>query len=105
MIVNPTTTKIGWIGTGIMGQSMCCHLMNAGYKATIYNRTLSKCDYLKSKGATVVSTPKEVAEQSDIVFSIVGYPKDVKEIVFGENGIIHGIKVYLADSIERFNIL
>lgn len=63
-----------------MGQHMCRHLMGAGYKASVYNRTASKCDALKQLGATVCASPKEVAARSDVVFSIVGFPADVKEV-------------------------
>ncbi|KUF96953.1 hypothetical protein AM588_10010250 [Phytophthora nicotianae] len=69
--------RVGWIGTGIMGASMCGHLMNHGYEVTVYNRTLSKCDGLRGKGARVAGSPAEVAQNSDIVFIMVGYPSDV----------------------------
>ncbi|RLN62488.1 hypothetical protein BBJ29_002143 [Phytophthora kernoviae] len=82
-IINESRLKyrIGWIGTGIMGASMCGHLLSHGYEVTIYNRTLSKCNGLQEKGAQVVGSPAEVAQQSDIVFIIAGYPSDVKSIV------------------------
>ncbi|CAE7743258.1 unnamed protein product [Symbiodinium sp. KB8] len=69
-----------------MGRWMCQHLIEAGYTATVYNRTVSKCDPLKALGATVASSPGEVAAASDIVFSIVGYPEDVKQVLLGQDG-------------------
>lgn len=80
-------TKIGFIGTGVMGVSMCGRMMAEGYSMTVYNRTKSKAQSLIEKGAKWVNTPAEVAAQSDIVFTIVGYPQDVEEVYFGENGI------------------
>lgn len=62
--VAPKTCRIGWIGTGVMGNSMCGHLMAAGYTATIFNRTSSKTDALAAKGAKVAASPAEVAENS-----------------------------------------
>jgi len=84
--------KIGWIGTGVMGKSMCSHLLNAGYEMNVYNRTKAKAQELIDKGAKWCSNPKEVAENSEIVFTIVGFPKDVEEVYFGEVGILKGIK-------------
>ena len=72
--VNPESTRIGWIGTGVMGRSMCSHLLKAGYKASVYNRSPSKLSDLISLGATACPSPREVALQSDVVFSMVGYP-------------------------------
>jgi len=80
-------TKIGFIGTGVMGSAMAGHLMKAGHELYVYNRTASKTDDLVAKGATYCPTPKEIAEQTEIIFSIVGYPADVREIYFGEQGI------------------
>lgn len=84
--------KIGWIGTGVMGKSMCSHVMAAGNEAFVYNRTKSKAQELLDNGATWCDSPKEVAENADIIFTIVGYPKDVRETYLGENGILAGAK-------------
>ncbi|MDR1383922.1 MAG: NAD(P)-dependent oxidoreductase [Planctomycetaceae bacterium] len=81
------TTRIGWIGTGVMGQNMCRHLIQAGYRATIYNRTPSKASPLLELGAKWAATPADVARESDVVFTMVGYPCDVREILLGENGL------------------
>jgi len=86
------TQKIGWIGTGVMGKSMCAHLIAAGHEVSVYNRTKEKALDLVNKGAIWCSNPKEVSEKSDIVFSIVGFPQDVKEVYLGEQGILKGIK-------------
>lgn len=64
---------IGWIGTGVMGKSMCQHLLKAGYKLNVFNRTASKSDELVQNGATFLS-PKELAANSDAVFLMLGYP-------------------------------
>lgn len=86
-----TSLRIGWIGTGVMGHSMASHLQTAGYPLTVYNRTRSKAAALLDKGARWADTPRAVAEQSDIVFSIVGYPADVEAVTIGENGALHGL--------------
>ena len=89
--VNPESTRIGWIGTGVMGRSMCSHLLKAGYKMSVYNRSPSKLSDLISLGASACSSPKEVALQSDVVFSMVGYPSDVEQVFLGENGALSGL--------------
>ncbi|CAD8100431.1 unnamed protein product [Paramecium primaurelia] len=83
--------NIGWIGTGVMGVSMCKHILKAGHKLRIYNRTVAKAQPLIEEGAEFVQ-PKELAENSDIVFLMLGYPKDVEEVVLGENGILNHMK-------------
>ena len=86
--VNPSQTKIGWVGTGVMGRWMCQHVMDLGYTATIFTRTKSKADPLLKAGATWAGSPAEVAESSDIIFTIVGFPEDVRQVYLGENGIL-----------------
>lgn len=83
-------TRIGWIGTGVMGSSMCSHLIDAGFSATVYSRTKQKAESLIAKGAAWASSPKEVAAASDIVFSIVGFPSDVREVLLGADGALAG---------------
>ncbi|MDR1493894.1 MAG: NAD(P)-dependent oxidoreductase, partial [Planctomycetaceae bacterium] len=85
--VSPTTTRIGWIGTGVMGQSMCRRLIQAGYRATVYNRTPSKASPLLELGAKWAATPADVARESDVVFAMVGYPRDVCEIMLARDGL------------------
>lgn len=88
--VSPNKTRIGWIGAGVMGSSMCGHLIDAGFSATVYSRTRAKAQRLLEKGANWADTPREVAEQSDVVFSIVGFPADVREVLLGEDGALAG---------------
>ncbi|MCG8599107.1 MAG: NAD(P)-dependent oxidoreductase [Verrucomicrobiales bacterium] len=88
--MSPGSTRIGWIGTGVMGSSMCGHLIDAGFQATVYSRTKDKARSLLDKGAGWADTPREVAEQSDVVFSIVGFPADVREVMLGEDGALAG---------------
>lgn len=91
MKVNPESTKIGWIGTGVMGASMCGHLMAKGYQATVMTRTKSKAQPLLDQGAAWAETAKQVAEASDIVFTIVGFPHDVREVILGSEGVLAGL--------------
>jgi 3-hydroxyisobutyrate dehydrogenase len=90
--MTPDTTRIGWIGTGVMGSSMVGHLMTAGYAATVFTRSKSKAEPLILRGAKWAATPKAVAEQSDVVFSIVGFPGDVREVMLGADGALAGSK-------------
>ncbi|MBN2349055.1 MAG: NAD(P)-dependent oxidoreductase [Bacteroidales bacterium] len=82
-----TNTKIGWIGSGVMGTSMYKHLLNAGFRGSVFSRTKSKAQPLLDSGAQWADSPMEVAGNSDIVFSIVGYPADVQEVYFGDKGL------------------
>lgn len=88
--IEPGKTRIGWIGTGVMGSSMCGHLLKAGFSISVYNRSMEKTRTLVEQGATAVKSPREVAEVSDVVFTIVGYPEDVREVVLGDNGVLAG---------------
>ena len=88
----PGATRVGWIGTGVMGRWMCQHLISKGYAATVYNRSKDKAQPLADLGAKVVDSPRAVAEQSDIVFAIVGFPADVREVFLGTNGALAGSK-------------
>lgn len=93
------TKTIGFIGTGVMGRSMAAHLLNAGHTVLVYNRTKAKTEELVAQGAEWKATVAEVAEQSDVVITMVGYPSDVEEVYFGENGILSHAKAgsYLID--------
>jgi 3-hydroxyisobutyrate dehydrogenase len=88
----PGKTRVGWIGTGVMGRWMCQHLMDKKYQATVYNRTRDKAKPLLDAGARWADTPKKVAEQSDVVFAIVGFPSDVREVFLGADGALAGSK-------------
>jgi 3-hydroxyisobutyrate dehydrogenase len=82
--------KIGWIGTGVMGISMCSHIQAAGYPIYVYTRSKNKAQKIIDNGAIWCENPKEVAKQAEVIFSIVGYPQDVEEIYLGENGLLEG---------------
>jgi 3-hydroxyisobutyrate dehydrogenase len=86
MSVSPHQTTVGWIGTGVMGSSMCGHVLEAGYPVTLYTRTRERAEPLLARGATWAGSPQEVAARSDVVFSIVGYPADVREVLLGPEG-------------------
>ncbi|MEX2091327.1 MAG: NAD(P)-dependent oxidoreductase [Pirellulales bacterium] len=88
--MSPQKTRVGWIGTGVMGRSMCGHVLDAGYQATVYSRTKSKADALVARGARWADSPRDVAAASDVVFSIVGHPEDVREVFVGDNGVLAG---------------
>jgi len=88
----PGETKVGWIGTGVMGSSMCGHLIAAGYEATVFNRSKEKLAPLVAKGAKAVESPRAVAEAADVIFTIVGYPSDVRDVTLGPDGILGGAK-------------
>jgi 3-hydroxyisobutyrate dehydrogenase len=90
--VVPGKTRLGWIGTGVMGRSMCGHLLERGFAMTVFSRTRSKADALLAKGAKWADSPQAVAQQSDVVFSMVGFPADVREIILGANGALAGSK-------------
>ncbi|MCB0666176.1 MAG: NAD(P)-dependent oxidoreductase [Saprospiraceae bacterium] len=88
--------NIGWIGTGVMGLSMAGHLLEQGYQLFIFNRTREKAEPLASRGATWCDSPAQVAKNASIIFTIVGFPDDVEEVYFGQDGIFSKIN---ADSI------
>ena len=85
MPTSPAETHIGWIGTGVMGASMAGHLVDAGYHVTLFNRTREKAEPLIARGARWADSPRAVAEVSDVVFTIVGYPDDVRQVTFGKD--------------------
>lgn len=92
LTIAPGVTRVGWIGTGVMGSSMVGHLMNAGFAATVYTRSREKAEPLIAKGAKWADSPQAVAEQSEVVFSIVGFPADVREVMLGSKGALTGSK-------------
>lgn len=93
------TQVIGFIGTGVMGRSMASHLMKAGWRVLVYNRTRSSAESLVENGAVWKDSPAEVAKEADVIITMVGYPKDVEEVYLGENGILNNAKkgAYLID--------
>lgn len=83
--------KIGFIGVGVMGSSMVRNLMKHGFDVSVYNRTKSKAEPVVSEGAHWCDSVKECASGKDVVITIVGYPKDVEEVYFGETGILENV--------------
>src|SRR5438045_7796278 len=91
-VAQPGKTRIGWIGTGVMGRWMCQHAITRGYAATVYNRSKDKLQPLLEAGAKAAESPRAVAAQADVVFAIVGFPKDVREVFLGPAGALAGSK-------------
>ena len=83
-------TKVGIIGTGMLGEAVGLHLLDSKYEVTVYNRTKNKVENLVKHGAIAVETPKDVAEKSDIVITVVKDASAVSDVAFGNDGIIHG---------------
>lgn len=79
---------VGFIGLGVMGSAMCRHILKAGYPVSVFNRTRAKAEALLDAGAVVCDSPADVARKSDVVFTIVGFPDDVQQVILGENGVI-----------------
>jgi 3-hydroxyisobutyrate dehydrogenase len=92
MVMDLQKTRIGWVGTGVMGASMCRNLMRAGFLATVFNRTRAKAEPLLAEGAAWADSPKDVAAAADVIFTIVGYPADVRETILGPAGSLAGCK-------------
>ena len=94
--LDPKSTTIGWIGTGVMGHSMAGHLLDAGYRLLVYNRSPEKAQSLVQRGATLADSPRAVAQQCAVVFSIVGYPSDVRQVILGtdedDSSVISGLQ-------------
>ncbi len=89
---SPDSTRVGWVGTGVMGSSMCGHLVRRGYKITVTTRTRARAENLLEEGAEWADTARQVAAASDVVFSMVGFPEDVREVVLGEAGALGGAR-------------
>ncbi len=90
--IAPGRTRLGWIGTGVMGRSMCGHLLAAGYDVTLFTRTRSKAEPLLESGAHWADNPRAVAAASDVVFTLVGYPTDVEQVILGDDGVLSGCR-------------
>lgn len=84
--------KLGFIGTGVMGNSLVKHLLDHEHEVSIYTRTAKKAENLVEAGAMLVESPHQVAENSEVIFTMVGYPSDVEEIYFGDTGILEHAK-------------
>ncbi|WP_206812173.1 NAD(P)-dependent oxidoreductase [Paradesulfitobacterium ferrireducens] len=99
MSLSPQNTVIGFIGTGVMGKSMAGHLLKAGYKVVVHNRTQSKAEELLNAGALWRGRVAELAAESNVVITTVGYPRDVEEVYLGEDGVVQHVQQgsYLID--------
>ncbi|MGA1407433.1 MAG: NAD(P)-dependent oxidoreductase [Ilumatobacteraceae bacterium] len=85
--------KVGFVGLGVMGSPMARHLAKAGHDVVVYNRTAAKAgEWVAAHGGSRRATPREVAEASDVVFMCVGNDNDVRSVVFGDDGILAGLK-------------
>ncbi|ANB61277.1 NAD(P)-dependent oxidoreductase [Anoxybacteroides amylolyticum] len=91
--------KIGFIGLGVMGKSMARNLLRAGYSLIVYTRTKEKAEELLREGAVWKENVSALAKEADVVITMVGYPNDVEEVYFGENGLIENVRAgtYIID--------
>ena len=88
MTLDKKQHSIGFIGLGIMGNSMARHILSADWPIHVYNRTKAKADDLVGRGAVWMDTPGEVASQSDVIITMLGYPHDVEEVYLGPGGLV-----------------
>ena len=87
MTIEPGKTRIGWIGTGVMGASMCGHLLARGFAVTVFSRTREKAAPLVARGAVWADSARAVADASDVVCTMVGFPSDVRALYLGDEGL------------------
>ncbi|SMC23738.1 3-hydroxyisobutyrate dehydrogenase [Desulfacinum hydrothermale DSM 13146] len=87
-VCDPQRTRIGWIGTGVMGAAMCGRLLEAGYGVTVHTRTRQKAEPLLQRGALWAESPAEVARDAHVVVTMVGFPQDVREVYLGKDGVL-----------------
>ncbi len=87
--------RVGYIGLGLMGKSIARNILKAGFSVVVHNRSRGAVDELAAEGATAANSPKEVAEQVDIVFTNLPDSPDVEKVALGENGILAGAKAGL----------
>jgi len=87
-------TNVGFVGLGVMGAPMARHLSTAGHYVTVYNRSNEKADaWVTANGGARALSPKAVAETSDVVFICVGNDDDVRSVVFGDDGVLAGMRI------------
>jgi len=89
--VAPGETRVGWIGLGVMGAAMCGHLQRAGFALTVHTRTRARAEALEAAGAVWAASPQAAARASDVVFTMVGFPDDVRAVVLGGEGALAGL--------------
>ena len=86
--IAPGATRIGWIGTGVMGAAMAGHVLGRGFALTLTTRTRARAEPLLQRGAAWADTPRAVAEASDVVVLTVGFPEEVRAVVLGPDGVL-----------------
>lgn len=84
--------RVGWVGLGVMGSPMCSHLLAAGHEVTVFTRTAARAAPLLEAGASWAPSPAAAAEGAEVVFTMVGYPEDVREVVLGEAGVLGAVR-------------
>ncbi|MFM8986068.1 MAG: NAD(P)-binding domain-containing protein, partial [Planctomycetia bacterium] len=89
----PHRTRLGWIGVGVMGRSMAGRLLDAGFTLTVFSRRRESAADLLARGAAWADSPRAAAAASDVVFTMVGYPADVRQVVLGPEGVLAGLPV------------
>ncbi|KAJ4982212.1 hypothetical protein NE237_033049 [Protea cynaroides] len=89
--ISPKQTRVGWIGIGVMGAAMASRIISGGYTLTVYARNPEKARGLQERGAHIVNSPADVARKSDVVFTMVGHPSDVRSVVLGVEGVLSGL--------------
>jgi 2-hydroxy-3-oxopropionate reductase len=82
--------KVGFVGLGIMGGAMAGNLLEVGHEIVVHNRTRTKAEHLSQHGARVAASPREVAQRSDVVITMLPGPPEVEEVVAGEGGLLEG---------------
>jgi len=85
-------TRIGFIGTGLMGRPMACNLLRAGFPVAVYNRTRARAESLAAAGAALVDSPREAAGRADVVITMVSDTPDVRQVILGERGVLEGAR-------------
>jgi 3-hydroxyisobutyrate dehydrogenase len=83
--------RVAWIGTGVMGSPMAGHLMDAGHELAVHNRTRERADDLVDRGATWCDSPADAAKGAEVVFTMLGFPVDVREVVLGDGGLLEAM--------------
>lgn len=84
-LAQPGRTRLGWIGLGVMGEPMCAHLQRAGFALVVHSRTRAKAEARLADGAEWAASPRAVAEAADVVFTLVGFPRDVRAVLLGDD--------------------
>src|SRR5947209_6487526 len=85
-------TRIAWIGTGVMGSSMAGHLLDAGHELSVFNRTRERAQPLVDKGATWRDSPAQAAAEAEVVFTMLGFPTDVREVILADDGVLQAMQ-------------